>query len=118
MRPGPGMGPRTHFHADTAVGSDLPPILKASISVNFPADRTIVLAWVAIFGNGFGWTTGRAFFADAAKVFDANILGFINLHGPIGQYSGKPYSGTILLGQQISHTTDLTQTGILSQGRQ
>jgi hypothetical protein len=70
VRPGPGMAPRAHFHANAAVGTDFAPIIKACIGIELPAQGTVVLFGVIITWDRLGGATGGTFFTDATKIFD------------------------------------------------
>ena len=60
---GPCMTPGANPHTDATVRSDLTPVIKAGLGVEFPFERASVLFWLIIFGNGVRGAAVRAFFA-------------------------------------------------------
>ena len=52
MRPGSGVTPGTDFHADTAVGADLSPVIETGLRIKLPSKGSIEWLGKIICGDG------------------------------------------------------------------
>ncbi len=74
------MTPGTYPHANVAIGSHLTPVIKASFSIQFPAQDTVDFFLITHW-NRVGGAAVRAFFADLTKIFGADIDWYVRDQG-------------------------------------
>ena len=76
VRKSPCMAPGANPHADVTIRSDLSPVIKTGLLIQFPPESAIHHRLFA-HGNGLGRAAGRAFFANPTKILDPNVGRFV-----------------------------------------
>ena len=70
------MTPGTDPHANITIRTHLAPVIKTGLGIQLPPQRAIdfflILQW-----NGVGRAAVRTFFANPAKIYSADINGFV-----------------------------------------
>ena len=80
------MAPGANPHADVAVRPDLPPVTKAGLLVQFPAESAVDDRLLAR-GNGLARTATRTFFADPAESLHPHVDGLVRNEREAGGHS-------------------------------